>query len=77
LASRGALISIVDREPSTASLAAEEVSRVHSVKAIGLACDVSECAVDETVKALGRLDCAVNAAAVPGASVSRVNTLSS
>ncbi|RSH94920.1 hypothetical protein EHS25_000004 [Saitozyma podzolica] len=45
---------------------------LYGVKAIGLAGDVSdyaqvESAVHETVKLLGRLDCAVNAAAIPGA----------
>lgn len=72
LASRGALVSIIDRELSGANDAAEEISRLYGVKAIGLACDVSDydqvdSAVHETVKRLGRLDCAVNAAAIPGA----------
>jgi NAD(P)-dependent dehydrogenase (short-subunit alcohol dehydrogenase family) len=72
LASRGAFVSVIDRELSAASVAAEEISRLYGVKAVGLACDVSDytqvdSAVHETVKLLGRLDCAVNAAAIPGA----------
>ena len=71
LARRGAAVALVDRRREEVQTAAKEVKSRHGVETIGLTVDVSdwpqvEQAVKDTASRLGRLDCAFNAAGLPG-----------
>jgi NAD(P)-dependent dehydrogenase (short-subunit alcohol dehydrogenase family) len=71
LAQRGADVCLVDLRQGPFEQAAAEIAKLHGVKTLGLAVDVAvweqvEAAVKETVAKLGRLDCAFNAAGLPG-----------
>ena len=70
LASRGAAIAVIDIRGSVAEKAADEIQNRVGTRCVGIACDTSVhqqvvAAVRDTVKQLGRLDCAINAAGLP------------
>lgn len=70
LAARGAHIAVIDVRDTVATDVARELSASHGIKCIGIGCDVSdydqvEAAVKKTVKELGGLHVALNAAGLP------------